>query len=128
MIMTNELIIGLSTAAVGIITGLLGLRGKKQETSATSLTAMMEKQGDRIDKLWARLDAVERDLRETRRELTEEQEVGHTLRRVLADAYAWLLEWSSWAASDRKHAPPSPDLTGIENALRQPRARLPPNE
>ena len=126
MIMTNELIIGLSTAAVGIITGLLGLRGKKQETSATSLTAMMEKQGDRIDKLWARLDAVERDLRETRRELTEEQEVGHTLRRVLADAYAWLLEWSAWAASDRKQAPPSPDLTGIEDALRQPHARNPP--
>ena len=126
MIMTNELIIGLSTAAVGIITGLLGLRGKKQETSATSLTAMMEKQGDRIDKLWARLDAVERDLRETRRELTEEQEVGHTLRRVLADAYAWLLEWSAWAAADRKQAPPSPDLTGIEDALRQPHARNPP--
>ena len=126
MNMTNELIIGLSTAAVGIITGLLGLRGKKQETSATSLTAMMEKQGDRIDKLWARLDAVERDLRETRRELTEEQEVGHTLRRVLADAYAWLLEWSAWAASDRKQAPPSPDLTGIEDALRQPHARNPP--
>ena len=97
MIMTNELIIGLATAAVGIITGLLALRGKKQETSATSLTAMMAKQGDRIDKLWARLDAVERDLRETRRELTEEQEVGHTLRRVLADAYEWLLEWSAWA-------------------------------
>ena len=126
MTMTNELIIGLATAAVGIITGLLGLRGKKQETSATSLTAMMEKQGDRIDKLWARLDAVERDLRETRRELTEEQEVGHTLRRVLADAYAWLLEWSAWAASDRKQAPPSPDLTGIEDALRQPHARNPP--
>ena len=126
MIMTNELIIGLSTAAVGIITGLLGLRGKKQETSATSLTAMMSKQSDRIDKLWARLDAVEKDLRATRRELSEEREVGYTLRRVLADAYAWLLEWSAWAASDRKQAPPSPDLTGIEDALRQPHARNPP--
>ena len=123
---SNELIIGLATAAVGIITGLLGLRGKKEETSATSLTAMMNKQGDRIDSLWARLDVVERDLRETRRELSEEQEVGYTLRRVLADAYAWLLDWSAWAASDRKHAPPSPDLTGIENALRPPRARNPP--
>lgn len=125
MIMTNELIIGLATAAVGVITGLLGLRGKKQEASATSLTAMMSKQSDRIDKLWARLDAVERDLRETRRELTEEQEVGHTLRRVLADAYNWLLEWSAWAGSDRRHAPPSPDLTGIEKALE--RARNPPD-
>ena len=123
---SNELIIGLATAAVGIITGLLGLRGKKEETSATSLTAMMNKQGDRIDSLWARLDVVERDLRETRRELSEEREVGYTLRRVLADAYAWLLEWSAWAASDRKQAPPSPDLTGIENALRQPHARNPP--
>ena len=123
---SNELIIGLATAAVGIITGLLGLRGKKEETSATSLTAMMNKQGDRIDSLWARLDVVERDLRETRRELSEEREVGYTLRRVLADAYAWLLEWSAWAASDRKPAPPSPDLTGIENALRPPRARNPP--
>lgn len=123
---TNELIIGLATAAVGIITGLLGLRGKKEETSATSLTAMMAKQSDRIDKLWARLDTVERDLRETRRELVEEQEVGYTLRRVLADAYDWLLEWSAWAGSDRRHAPPSPDLTSIENALRQPRARHPP--
>ena len=123
---SNELIIGLATAAVGIITGLLGLRGKKEETSATSLTAMMNKQGDRIDSLWARLDVVERDLRETRRELSEEREVGYTLRRVLADAYAWLLEWSAWAASDRKPAPPSPDLTGIENALRQPHARNPP--
>ena len=122
----NELIIGLSTAAVGIITGLLGLRGKKEETSATSLTAMMNKQSDRIDKLWARLDAVERDLQETRRELAEEQEVGHSLRRLLADAFDWLLEWSAWASSDRRHAPPSPDLTGIENALRQPRARNPP--
>lgn len=126
MIMTNELIIGLATAAVGIITGLLGLRGKKQETSATSLTAMLEKQGDRIDKLWARLDTVERDLRETRRELAAEQEQAHSLRRLLQDAFDWLLEWSAWAASDRKHAPPSPDLTGIENALRQPRARNPP--
>ena len=122
----NELIIGLATAAVGIITGLLGLRGKKEETSATSLTAMMAEQSGRIDKLWARLDTVEKDLRTTRRELTEEQEVGHTLRRVLADAYDWLLDWSAWASSDRKHAPPSPDLTGIENALRQPRARNPP--
>lgn len=126
MILTNELIIGLATAAVGIITGLLGLRGKKQETSATSLTAMMNKQADRIDKLWERLDAVERQLQATRRELTEEQEVGHSLRRLLADAFDWLLEWSAWASSDRKHAPPSPDLTGIENALRQPRARNPP--
>ena len=123
---SNELIIGLATAAVGIITGLLGLRGKKEETSATSLTAMMAKQGDRIDKLWARLDNVERDLQTTRRELTEEQEVAHSLRRVLADAYAWLLEWSAWAASDRRHAPPSPDLAGIEDALRPPRARNPP--
>ena len=123
---SNELIIGLATAAVGIITGLLGLRGKKEETSATSLTAMMNKQGDRIDSLWARLDVVERDLRETRRELSEEQEVGYTLRRLLADAFDWLLDWATWASSDRKHAPPSPDLTGIENALRQPRARNPP--
>ena len=123
---SNELIIGLATAAVGIITGMLGLRGKKEETSATSLTAMMNKQGDRIDSLWARLDVVERDLRETRRELSEEREVGYTLRRVLADAYDWLLDWSAWASSDRKHAPPSPDLTGIEDALRQPRARNPP--
>ena len=89
---SNELIIGLATAAVGIITGLLGLRGKKEETSATSLTAMMNKQGDRIDSLWARLDVVERDLRETRRELSEEREVGYTLRRVLADAYDRLLD------------------------------------
>ena len=110
---SNELIIGLATAAVGVITGLLGLRGKKQETSATSLTAMMAEQSGRIDKLWARLDTVERDLRETRRELADEQEVGHTLRRVLADAYDWLLDWSAWASSDRLHAPPSPDLTGI---------------
>ena len=123
---SNELIIGLATAAVGIITGLLGLRGKKEETSATSLTAMMAEQSGRIDKLWARLDTVEKDLRATRRELAEEQEVGHTLRRVLADAYDWLLDWAAWASSDRKHAPPSPDLTGIEDALRQPRARNPP--
>ena len=123
---SNELIIGLATAAVGIITGLLGLRGKKEETSATSLTAMMAKQGDRIDKLWARLDTVERDLQATRRELAEEQEVGYSLRRLLADAFDWLLEWSAWAASDRQHAPPSPDLTGIEDALRNPRARNPP--
>lgn len=123
---SNELIIGLATAAVGIITGLLGLRGKKEETSATSLTAMMAKQGDRIDKLWARLDTVERDLQATRRELTEEQEVAHSLRRVIADAYAWLLDWSAWASSDRRHAPPSPDLTGIEDALRNPRASNPP--
>ena len=121
---SNELIIGLSTAAVGIITGLLGLRGKKEETSATSLTAMMAEQSGRIDKLWARLDDVERDLRKTRRELAEEQEVGHSLRRLLADAFDWLLEWSAWASSDRRHAPPSPDLTGIENALE--RARNPP--
>ena len=123
---SNELIIGLATTAVGIITGLLGLRGKKEETSATSLTAMMNKQGDRIDSLWARLDVVERDLRETRRELSEEREVGYTLRRLLADAFDWLLDWAAWASSDRKHAPPSPDLTGIEDALRQPRARNPP--
>lgn len=123
---SNELIIGLATAAVGIITGILGLRGKKEETSATSLTAMMAEQSDRIDKLWARLDTVERDLQTTRRELTEEQEVGHSLRRLLADAFDWLLEWSAWASSDRRHPPPSPDLTGIEDALRQPRARNPP--
>ena len=120
----NELIIGLSTAAVGIITGLLGLRGKKEETSATSLTAMMTKQGDRIDSLWARLDVVERDLRETRRELSEEREVGHTLRRLLADAFDWLVEWSSWASSDRRRDPPQPDLGLIEEALQ--RARRPP--
>ena len=123
---SNELIIGLATATVGIITGLLGLRGKKEETSATSLTAMMAEQSGRIDKLWARLDTVEKDLRTTRRELADEQEVGHSLRRVIADAYDWLLDWSAWAASDRLHAPPSPDLTGIEDALRQPRARNPP--
>lgn len=123
---SNELIIGLATAAVGIVTGLLGLRGKKEETSATSLTAMMAEQSDRIDKLWARLDTVERDLHATRRELTEEQEQAHSLRRLLADAFDWLLEWSAWASSDRKQAPPSPDLTGIEDALRQPRARNPP--
>ena len=123
---SNELIIGLATAAVGIITGLLGLRGKKEETSATSLTAMMAEQSGRIDKLWARLDTVEHDLRTTRRELAEEQEVGHSLRRLLADAFDWLLEWSAWASSDRRRDPPSPDLTGIEDALRQPRARNPP--
>lgn len=126
---TNELIIGLATAAVGIITGLLGLRGKKEETSATSLTAMMEEQSGRIDKLWARLDTVEADLRKTRRELAEEQQVGYSLRRILADAYDWLLEWAAWASSDRRHAPPSPDLAGIEGALRHtPRARNPPPE
>lgn len=124
---SNELIIGLATAAVGVITGLLGLRGKKEETSATSLTAMMAEQSGRIDKLWARLDAVERALRVTRRELAEEQEQAHSLRRLLQDALDWLLEWSAWASSDRRHAPPSPDLTGIEDALRQPRARNPPD-
>lgn len=124
---SNELIIGLATAAVGIITGLLGLRGKKEETSATSLTAMMAEQSGRIDKLWARLDTVERDLRETRRELAEEQEQAHSLRRLLQDAFDWLLEWSAWASSDRRHAPPSPDLTGIEDALRRPHARNPPD-
>ena len=122
--MTNELIIGLATTAVGVITALLALRGKKQETSATSLTAMMEKQGDRIDKLWARLDAVERDLRSTRRELTEEQAQAHSLRRLLADAFDWLVEWSAWAASDRRRDPPQPDLRSIEEALK--RARKPP--
>ena len=122
----NEVIVGLATAAVGIITGLLGLRGKKEETSATSLTAMMAEQSKRIDKLWARLDTVERDLHATRRELTEEQEQAHSLRRLLQDAFDWLLEWSAWASSDRRRDPPSPDLTGIEDALRQPRARNPP--
>lgn len=122
----NEVIVGLATAAVGIITGLLGLRGKKEETSATSLTAMMAEQSGRIDKLWARLDTVEADLQATRRELAEEQEVGYSLRRLLSDAFDWLLEWSAWASSDRRHDPPSPDLTGIEDALRQPRARNPP--
>lgn len=120
----NELIIGLATAAVGIFTGLLGLRGKKEESSATSLTAMMAEQSGRIDKLWARLDTVERDLRTTRCELAEEREAGHTLRRVLADAYDWLLEWATWASSDRRRDPPQPDLGVIEESLK--RARKPP--
>lgn len=121
----NEVIVGLATAAVGIITGLLGLRGKKEETSATSLTAMMAEQSGRIDKLWARLDDVERDLRETRRELAAEQEQAHSLRRLLQDAFDWLLEWSAWASSDRRRDPPSPDLRLIEEALE--RARNPPD-
>ena len=124
MTLPNELVVGLATAAVGIITGFLGLRGKKQETSATSLTAMMTEQSKRIDSLWARLDAVEKDLRATRRELTEEQEQAHSLRRLLADAFDWLLEWSAWAASDRRRDPPQPDLRLIEEALE--RARRPP--
>ncbi|MBP2333032.1 hypothetical protein [Corynebacterium freneyi] len=120
----NEVIVGLSTAAVGIIAAVLGWRGKKQETSATSLTAMMSEQAQRIDKLWARLDTVERDLRETRRELAAEQEQSYSLRRLLQDAFDWLLEWSAWASSDRRHAPPQPDLRLIEEALE--RARNPP--
>lgn len=125
MTLTNELIIGLATAAVGIITGLLGLRGKKEESSTTSLSTMLAEQSKRIDSLWARLDCVEEDLRETRRELANEREHGHSLRRLLQDAFDWLLEWSSWASSDRRHAPPQPDLRLIEEALE--RARNPPD-
>lgn len=124
MILTNELIIGLATAAVGVITGLLGLRGKKQETSATSLSTMITEQSKRIDSLWKRLDCVEEDLRATRRELANEREHGHSLRRILQDAFDWLLEWSAWASSDRRHDPPKPDLGLIEEALE--RARNPP--
>ena len=123
---SNELVVGLATAAVGIITGFLGLRGKKQETSTTSLTAMMTEQSKRIDSLWARLDAVEKALSATRRELTEEQEQAQSLRRLLADALDWLLDWSAWASSDRRRDPPQPDLRLIEEALR--RARKPPDE
>ncbi len=121
----NEVIVGLSTAAVGIIAAVLGWRGKKEESSTTSLTAMMAEQSGRIDKLWARLDTVERDLQTTRRELAAEQEQAHSLRRLLQDAFDWLLEWSAWAASDRRHDPPQPDLRLIEEALK--RARNPPD-
>ena len=121
----NELIVGLSTAAVGVIAAVLGWRGKKEETSTTSLSAMLTEQSKRIDSLWKRLDCVEANLRATRRELANEREHGHSLRRLLQDAFDWLLEWSAWASSDRRHDPPKPDLGLIEEALE--RARNPPD-
>lgn len=128
----QDLVAAIPGGIVGIIVAWLGLKGRKEETSATFNDSLLQRQGDRIASLEHRLDGVEDRLRETESKLRMEEDRTHLLRRGLTDAIDWLREFIDWARCGAEGAAPEPDLarlTGIVGDSQVlPNARNPPTE
>ena len=126
----QDLVAAIPGGIVGIIVAWLGLKGRKEETSATFNDSLLQRQGDRIASLEQRLDGVEDRLRETESKLRVEEDRTHILRRALEDSIEWLREFVDWARRGSVGSPPEPDLADLADVLRRsrvfPTARNPP--
>lgn len=125
-----DLLAALLGAIVGIVVAWLGLKGRKEEASVTFNGDLLQRQGDRIARLETQLDDVEAALRATQVLLRVEEDRTHQLRRALEDAIGWLRDFVDWVRSDRKTAPPEPDIADLAAVVRasyqSPTARNPP--
>lgn len=126
--MATEIVVGIVAGVATLATAVIGLLGKRDETSQSASEALINGQATRIDRLETRLDSVEADLRETRQELHAIQSHAGDLRDALRRALAWIAETLEHQASpDTIAAPPAPDIDTWQALVdTPPRARNPP--
>lgn len=126
--MATEIVVGIVAGVATLATAVIGLLGKRDETSQSASEALISGQATRIDRLEGRLDSVEAALRETRNELHAIQSHAGDLRDALRRALAWIAETLEHQASpDTIAAPPAPDIDTWQALVdTPPRARNPP--
>ena len=90
--MATEIVVGIVAGVATLATAVIGLLGKRDETSQSASEALISGQATRIDRLENRLDSVEEALRETRQELHAIQTHAGDLRDALRRALAWIAE------------------------------------
>lgn len=126
--MATEIVVGIVAGVATLATAVIGLLGKRDETSQSASEALINGQATRIDRLENRLDSVEEALRETRQELHAIQTHAGDLRDALRRALAWIAEALEHLASpDTIAPPPAPDVEEWQSLVdTPPRARNPP--
>lgn len=126
--MATEIVVGIVAGVATLATAVIGLLGKRDETSQSASEALISGQATRIDRLEGRLDSVEAALRETRNELHAIQSHAGDLRDALRRALAWIGEVLEHMASPETIAPPpAPDVEAWQQLVdTPPRARNPP--
>lgn len=126
--MATEIVVGIVAGVATLATAVIGLLGKRDETSQSASEALISGQATRIDRLENRLDSVEEALRETRQELHAIQTHAGDLRDALRRALAWIAEALEHLASPGTIAPPpAPDVEEWQSLVdTPPRARNPP--
>lgn len=126
--MATEIVVGIVAGVATLATAVIGLLGKRDETSQSASEALISGQATRIDRLENRLDSVEEALRETRQELHAIQTHAGDLRDALRRALAWIAEALEHLASpDTIAPPPAPDVEEWQSLVdTPPRARNPP--
>lgn len=109
--MSSEIITALIAMAVALGTGLITNAGRKDETEATRLQALIEGQAGRVQTLEQRLDSVEERLAKTETKLRSSQEHNHALRHALSEALSWVIDALEWlnGPQDTPH-PKEPDF------------------
>ena len=127
--MATEIVVGIVAGVATLATAVIGLLGKRDETSQSASEALINGQATRIDRLENRLDSVEEALRETRQELHAIQSHAGDLRDALRRALIWIGEVLEHLASpDTIAPPPAPDVEAWQQLVdTPPRARNPPN-
>lgn len=126
--MATEIVVGIVAGVATLAAAVIGLLGKRDETSQSASEALINGQATRIDRLENRLDSVEEALRETRQELHAIQTHAGDLRDALRRALAWIAEALEHLASpDTIAPPPAPDVEEWQSLVdTPPRARNPP--
>lgn len=127
--MATEIVVGIVAGVATLATAVIGLLGKRDETSQSASEALISGQATRIDRLEGRLDSVEAALRETRNELHAIQSHAGDLRDALRRALIWIGEVLEHLASpDTIAPPPAPDVEEWQSLVdTPPRARNPPS-
>lgn len=126
----SDLLIGLFSGIGGVIIAMIGKKGSKEQATITFSGDLLQRQGERIATLEARLDSVEQRLSERDAELLVEKEKVHILNRGLRDAVEWLRDFVDWERGGCVGNPPQPDIAELMGILNEtlPNARNPPTE
>lgn len=104
--MSVDIVVALVAAAALVLGGILGLRGKRDEASAAQTKTLLDGQDKRIERLESRLDRVEKELSDTKVELTAEQTHSWWLRKYLRGAVEFVESVRLWDEGGRVGALP----------------------
>lgn len=127
MTFSVELVIGILSLLGVVAAAYIGLRGRKDEVSATQTKTLMDGQDRRIERLEGRLDRVEADLDQARNLLRDERTHSWSVRKALRVGIEFVDNVRWWEESGRigplpKYPPTDKWLTLLE------RPRHPPDE
>lgn len=101
MTLSTDVIIGALSLIGVVFAAYLGLRGRRDEVSATQTKTLLEGQDKRIERLESRLDTVERQLREAHVELSDEQSHSWQLRKSLRGGVEFVESVRLWDEGGR---------------------------